>query len=285
MVEFMKTVFKAVRRIAIIGLMVSILFKFCSTTLAADFDPLWYAEQNPDVVEELGDSPEMLQLHYEMFGKTECRMSNSTDVEAKLRKLFNAEEYAVLYPDVVEAFGDDPDTLFEHYIAYGILESRKASENMSTITVARLKAAVTNALESIGTEAVPGSAAIIAVMEGTLTEDPAVQEAFVQVQDALVEAVETTIEKANKPEPVETESDDDDSDSNNDSNSGSSSSSSCDSSYVDPCSGVHTWVDKGDYHECSVCGTGGVHEVENNKCTLCGHQYPAEDTSTDTGNE
>lgn len=288
MAEFMKTVFRAVRRICIIGLAVCILYKFCSTTIAADFDPLWYAEQNPDVVAELGDSPELLQLHYELFGKTECRMSNSTDVEAKLRKLFNAEEYAVLYPDVAEAFGDDPDILFEHYVAYGILESRKASEKMSPATVASLKAAVTSALESIGAEAVPGSVAIIVVMEGALTEDAAVQNAFVQVQDALVEAVETTIEEANRPEPAVTESDDD-SDSNSgsssssdydsDSNSESSSSSDCGSSWVDPCSGGHKWVRMEDYygyHKCSVCPNMEEHNWENigdkHRCTVCGYE-------------
>lgn len=276
MAEFMKMIFNKVRRIAIMGLAICILYKFCSTTIAADFDPLWYAEQNPDVVAELGDSPELLELHYELFGKTECRMANSVDVEAKLRKLFNAEEYAALYPDVVEAYGNDPDILFRHYVAYGILESRKASEKMSPATVASLKAAVTSALESIGAEAVPGSVAIITVMEGTLTEDPAVQSAFVQVQDALVEAVETTIVEANKPESVVTESSSD-SNSNSNSNSDSSNDSSSDSSSTSSASGSsdgHTWVqvDSG-RHECSECGIIEYHEFDSNHICVCGYEH------------
>lgn len=269
MAEFFKSVVKTVRRVVILGLAVSILIKCYSVTNAAGFDPLWYAEQNPDVVAELGDSPEMLELHYELLGKTECRMSNSTDVEAKLRKLFNAEEYAVLYPDVVEAFGNDPEILFEHYVAYGILESRKASEKMSPATVASLKEAVTNAMESIGAEAVPGSIAVIAVMEGAVTEDAAVQDALAQIQDSLVEAVETTIVEANKPEPVEEDSDDDDDEE-------SSSSSSSSSGRPDPCEGkAHEWVDNGYYHTCRVCGRTGDHGnwssigSEQHKCGYC----------------
>lgn len=284
MAEFLKSVVKAARRVVILGLAVSILVKCYSVTNAAGFDPLWYAEQNPDVVAELGDSPEMLELHYELLGKTECRMSNSTDVEAKLRKLFNAEEYAVLYPDVVEAFGNDPEILFEHYVAYGILESRKASEKMSPATVASLKEAVTNAMESIGAEAVPGSIAVIAVMEGAVTEDAAVQDALAQIQDSLVEAVETTIVEANKPEPVEEDSDDDD-----DEESSSSSSSSSGSSYVDPCKDGHTWVAEEGYHTCSVCGSGDLHgpfssvNSSVHKCDVCGYQqehYPSAEDGT-----
>lgn len=248
MAEFMKSVFKAARRIAVIGLAACIFYGAYSTTNAVAFDPLWYAEQNPDVVAELGDSPELLEMHYEMFGKTECRMSNSIDVEAKLRKLFNAEEYAALYPDVVEAFGNDPDILFEHYVAYGILESRKASEDMRLSTVASLKEAMTNALESIGAEVVPGSAAIMAIMEGTFAEEPAVQEVLVQVQDSLVEAVETTIVAASKPEPTYDNNEHD-----------------------------HIWLDKGGYHECYVCGERENHYYVSydsaiHKCRVCGAQ-------------
>ncbi|MCM1047609.1 MAG: hypothetical protein NC433_04205 [Clostridiales bacterium] len=293
---------KTVRGVAVFGLAACIIAGTCSTANAADFDPLWYAEQNPDVVAEFGDSPEILAQHYEMVGKAEGRMSNSTDVEAKLRKFFNAEEYAALYPDVVEAFGNDPDILFQHYVAYGILESRRASEDMRLSTVASLKAAMTNALESVGAEAVPGSAAILAIMEGTLGDEPAVQEVLVQVQDTLVEAVETTIVAASKPEVVPSDDDDDvesdstssssdsssdsdsDSSSSSDSSSGSSSSSGSGSVETPPTQTTtceHDWkpIDNdATKHKCSKCNEEEEHTLNEGTCSKCNY------TETKTGN-
>ncbi|MCM1263263.1 MAG: hypothetical protein NC313_11140 [Butyrivibrio sp.] len=272
MAEFMKSVFKAVRRIAVLGLAACILYEVCSTSNAAAFDPLWYAEQNPDVVAALGDSPEMLELHYELAGKTECRMANSVDVEAKIRRLFNAEEYAALYPDVVAEFGNDPDVLFQHYVAYGILESRRASEDMRLSTVASLKAAMTSALESVGAEAVPGSVAILAIMEGSMADEPAVQEALVQVQDTLVEAVETTIVAASKPEVVPDDDDDDDED---------EEEGGC-TPLPDPCEGKeHVYVKYTEYqHTCSVCKrVYGDHDRNGHtsdgtpKCSVCEYVF------------
>ncbi len=52
------------------------------TSSAAELDLAWYAAKNPDVVAAFGNSPEMLKLHYEMFGRKEARMANSHDAEA-----------------------------------------------------------------------------------------------------------------------------------------------------------------------------------------------------------
>lgn len=38
------------------------------------FDPEYYAQQNPDVVAAVGNSPQMLYQHYTMFGKAEGRL-------------------------------------------------------------------------------------------------------------------------------------------------------------------------------------------------------------------
>lgn len=42
-----------------------------------DFDPSFYAEHNPDVVEMFGDSPEALYKHYHDYGQSEGRLPSA----------------------------------------------------------------------------------------------------------------------------------------------------------------------------------------------------------------
>ena len=42
-----------------------------------------------------------------------------------LSTIFNAEEYALYYPDVVEELGEYPQALFNHFITFGIWEQRQ----------------------------------------------------------------------------------------------------------------------------------------------------------------
>lgn len=90
------------KKLLTMGLAGTLLVGTVVTSNAAELDFAWYAKQNPDVVAVFGDSEEMLRLHYEKYGRLEARMANTHDTEAKLRKLFDAEEYAALYPDVKE---------------------------------------------------------------------------------------------------------------------------------------------------------------------------------------
>ena len=46
---------------------------------------------------------------------------------ASPRDLFDADYYAVLYPDVVAAVGDDEVALYNHYVKYGMKEGRSLS--------------------------------------------------------------------------------------------------------------------------------------------------------------
>lgn len=46
---------------------------------------------------------------------------------AGLRDFFDAELYAESYPDLKEAFGNDEEALYQHYLTYGIKEGRCAS--------------------------------------------------------------------------------------------------------------------------------------------------------------
>lgn len=43
-----------------------------------DFDPAFYAEHNPDVVEMFGDSPEALYKHYRDYGQSEGRLPSAS---------------------------------------------------------------------------------------------------------------------------------------------------------------------------------------------------------------
>ncbi len=43
---------------------------------------------------------------------------------AVLRQLFNAKEYAEMYQDVVIVLGDDEETLWNHFVEYGLAEGR-----------------------------------------------------------------------------------------------------------------------------------------------------------------
>ncbi len=178
---------------------------FCAGTVisanAAEFDAAWYAAQNPDVVGVYGNSPEALRAHYEMHGKTEGRMANSRDVEVQLRKLFDAEEYAALYPDVKAAYGTDAEAMFQHYIHYGLLEIRRPSEKVSYESAKNLKEVVEKAMTKAGLSAVPGSADFAAIMEGSISNlsGTVAQAVADQVQAEVDKAVKETVEEAEHP--------------------------------------------------------------------------------------
>ena len=175
------------------------------TAHAAELDPAWYAEKNPDVVAELGNSPEALRQHYEMHGRKEGRMANNHDAEAKLRRLFNAEEYGTLYPDVKEFYGADEEAMFQHYISFGLLEARRPSEKVSQAAAVSLKKSVEKALTDAGIAAVPGSAEVAALIEGTVSDAAQSAEAakaLTQVASVVEDAVAKTYEEVTNPKPA-----------------------------------------------------------------------------------
>lgn len=179
---------------------------------AANLDLAWYAEQNPDVVAALGDSPEMLQYHYEAHGRKEGRMANTHDVEAQLRRLFDAEEYAAFYPDVKKAFGDDAEAMFQHYISYGMLEARRPCKEVSYEAAVSLKKTVTRQMKDAGLDAAPGSAQLVEIITGSVSEDVGgadVQQALSVVAVEVEKAVAGTIEEAKAPKTVEEPGNDD----------------------------------------------------------------------------
>ena len=215
------------RKLLTVSLAGALLVGMVATTSAAELDTAWYAAQNPDVVAALGNSPEALKLHYEMFGKKEGRMANTRDVEAQLRRLFKAEEYAARYPDIKAAFGANTEAMFQHYIAYGLLEGRRPSEKVSQAAATSLKKTVEKAMADAGIAAVPGSAQLVEVITGTIAADKggaALQQALQKAAPAIEKAVADTAKEAANPTPAASSGGGSSSSSSGGSSSGSSSS-------------------------------------------------------------
>lgn len=102
------------------------------------FDPEYYASTNPDVVAVLGTDPNMLYLHYTLYGRAEGRLAVAPSADG-----FDAAYYAARYPDVAAALGRDPQLLFLHYSRYGKAEGRfgSAAEEQAAINAAAQLAA------------------------------------------------------------------------------------------------------------------------------------------------
>lgn len=63
--------------------------------------------------------------------------------------IFDAEYYAEMYPDVVNALGNDPDVLYQHYMTYGKEEGRKASADDAVIQETQITQSVVYTVEDI----------------------------------------------------------------------------------------------------------------------------------------
>lgn len=69
------------------------------------------------------------------FAKTEQPSAYKVKItksdRAMLKKLFNAKEYAAMYPDVYKAYGNNTKKLWQHFITYGIYEGRSINEDLN----------------------------------------------------------------------------------------------------------------------------------------------------------
>ena len=100
------------------------------------FDAQYYAAQNPDVKSIFGTNEALLYQHYLLFGKNEGRLPYSPSTAPAAAPAANSAYtlpdgtefdpvfYAAAYPDVVAAFGNNPDLLFMHYQICGMAEGR-----------------------------------------------------------------------------------------------------------------------------------------------------------------
>ena len=48
-----------------------------------------------------------------------------------IRGLFNAKEYAAMYPDVVKELGNNEEALWNHFVTYGFSEGRSINKNFN----------------------------------------------------------------------------------------------------------------------------------------------------------
>ncbi|MCM1543221.1 MAG: hypothetical protein NC121_18465 [Blautia sp.] len=119
------------RKSLMCGAAVFMLLANTLNVLAADmskyFDPEYYAEQNPDVVEICGTTEEALYEHYVTYGIREGRNCS---------EIFNVKLYREHYPDLEEAFGDDWEAYVEHYLTVGVQEGRDGCGAFDAVTYA-----------------------------------------------------------------------------------------------------------------------------------------------------
>lgn len=116
------------KRLLCFALSAALLAGSCLTVSAApqkmadgtEFDAVYYAEQNPDVVAALGKDAKALYSHYVKYGKAEGRKAVAGGADD-----FDAAFYAKEYPDVANALGTDAAALYQHYINFGKAEGRK----------------------------------------------------------------------------------------------------------------------------------------------------------------
>ena len=116
------------RKVVMAGLAVGMASSMTLGVCAAEFDPAYYAAQNPDVVAVVGSDESMLRLHYDMFGKAEGRAANAESAASAVGlESFDAEYYAAQNPDVVAIYGTDALSLYTHYVTFGAAEGRAPS--------------------------------------------------------------------------------------------------------------------------------------------------------------
>ena len=117
----------------------------------SNFDHIYYADNNPDLLAAFGYDKTLLYNHYVAAGKAEGRAArfclqrtsvfddlysyyiydfNTRDYRQveQLRPgyYFDAARYAADNPDVAAILGNDPAVLYAHYVNYGCAEGRKA---------------------------------------------------------------------------------------------------------------------------------------------------------------
>lgn len=81
------------------------------------FDPVYYADHNPDVKAVYGNNATQLFNHFTIFGMKEGRQAKET---------FNVQRYKAKYLDLQRAYGSNLKLYYYHYIVYGRNEGRTA---------------------------------------------------------------------------------------------------------------------------------------------------------------
>ena len=91
-----------------------------------NFDYVTYADTYPDLKNAYGYDAGALFRHYRKHGRTEGRIGLINRASFLSRSNFDAVRYANEYPDLKNAFGNDKNALYNHYVNYGVKEGRLA---------------------------------------------------------------------------------------------------------------------------------------------------------------
>ena len=108
-----------------------------------EFNVEAYKANNPDLVNVFGGDTRTYYVHYVKYGKAENRKATGSNGGNQgstgsyvvdgvdYSAVFDADYYYAHHKDVANAFGNDKQALFNHFMNYGINEGRQASEEFN----------------------------------------------------------------------------------------------------------------------------------------------------------
>ena len=91
------------------------------------FDLKTYKENYPELEKLCGNDNYEYVIYYNCEGYFKGHIANVSFKDFNQPIIFDAEYYAARYKDVYNAYGNDSEKLFQHYVRYGIREGRQAS--------------------------------------------------------------------------------------------------------------------------------------------------------------
>ena len=94
------------------------VFVFDGVDYSKVFDPVFYAEHNPDVKVAYGTGAKKLFEHFRVYGMREISRAGKTIAT------FNVEVYKAQNADLQKAFGNDIKLYYKHYCINGYKEGR-----------------------------------------------------------------------------------------------------------------------------------------------------------------
>jgi len=102
---------------------------------SAEFDSVFYLEQNPDVRNSVGAGNYIGAVrHYLDYGRSEGRQGSPVFNNGIAEPpIFDAGFYLNKYQDMKDAFGDNTDSARDHWLRNGISEGRSASADFDPV--------------------------------------------------------------------------------------------------------------------------------------------------------
>lgn len=122
------------KRIFILMAMIIMFATKTNVIAAEEFDAEFYANQNPDVVEQLGDNPEVLHNHYITYGKAEGRLPyQNAPVPVQITVGRVGETSNAAYQEVLNQLTYIPENLKSCFIKKGWVLNLTSEDIAQTI--------------------------------------------------------------------------------------------------------------------------------------------------------